>query len=260
MFSKNLKKAALATAITASLGAGSVANASVIDNPVFQILGAVVVWGGDGAGGAMASDFIIDNGTGGQDLIGGGTNVTPVMTGSLDSFSPTGLISTGGFIQDADNDGVIDSLAEFAVTGTPGAPGLDVDGSAAQSSSFYVASNTVFNITATVTGDAASLNAISRDMAVTESGDDGIAYGANARMPYDTAAESAHILNEGALSLLSGGADVFLGSQSTAEAAGSIAEQSVRFTNTYSLAADAADFSTGPATYAAEVTYTIAIP
>lgn len=261
MLKNSLKKAALATAITASLGAGSVANASILDQPVFQILGAVVVWGGDGSGSnGMVRDFIIDNGSGGVDLIGGtALDVTPVMTGSLDSFSPVGLTAGTGINMDTDGNGVVDASDTMAEFG-PGEGGLNVDASAAQTSSFYVASNTVFNITATATGtgDSGSLAAIERTMSVDLDGDDGIPFGSAAKLPYSDAV-AAFPGNGAALTSLTG-VDVFVGEDSTAAATGSIAQQSVRFTNTYSLTTAAASFANGPATYSADVTYTIAIP
>lgn len=258
MYTNSLKKAALATAIVTSLGAGSVANASIIDQPVFQIMGAVVVWGGDGNGTAgSVRDFIIDHASGDIDLIAG--DVQPVMTGNLDDFSPNPHGTTSGIDLDSNGDGVIDgsdSLTEFG----PTEGGLAVSASAVQESSFYVASNTTFSISATAvaTGDATSLEKIERTMAISVSGDDGIPYGTAARLPYTGPAES-HILLEGTIDQLTGG-DVFVGDASTAQGAGSIAEQSVRFTNSYSLTNDGADFSNGPAVYSADVTYTIAIP
>lgn len=257
MFTKKLKKAALATAITASLGAGSVANASVIDNPVFELLGAVVVWGGSDDGSTwQVNDFIIGDGSTGTDLIP--TDVNPVVTGELTLFAPTGeLISTSGIdLQDTSGDGIIDTLATI--------PGINEGGlvhsaSATQSSSFYVASNTAFSISASIiSGDTDSLNNISRTMTVTEDGNADVSqtFGSAAQLPATDI--NAAISGNGPLSNILSSGLVFTGDRPTATAPGSIAAQSVQFTNTYSLVNQ--EFSAGPQTYEAVVSYTVAIP
>ncbi len=265
MYKKSLQRAALAAAITASLGATSAANASIIDNPVFKLLGAVVVWGGDGTGtGGSVQDFIINAGGSNLDLIAG--DVTPVMTGTLDSYAPTGDLSlitvTGGDAawNDANSNGVMDAGDSFS----PFLPTETIGHSVAlQQSSFYVASNTPFDVKATAALDAgnssatALLSDISRTMDIAVSGSAGsIAFGSAAQHPHSG---SAGVTGNGTLDTISTETVVFSGDQKTANAAGTIAEQSVQFTNTYSIT-DTVGLEAGTSQVAATVTYTVAIP
>ena len=254
MFTKKLKKAALATAITASLGAGSVANADIVDNPTFQLLGAVVVWGGSDTGQAMVNDFVISDGTTTTDLIG--DNVQPLITGTLTNYDPTGIINTTDVDLDPDGNGILDAtLSAFSPTG-----GHLNNPTQVQTSSFYVASNTNFSINATVIGTPANQAAIQRTLSVTldDSGDLN-SFGNNARLPYDPATDSPFLINDTTLDAIDG-QTVFAGTRGTADTFGTIAEQSVRFDHQYSLVESAANFNSGPQTYTAEVTYAIAIP
>ena len=261
MFTRKLKKAALATAITASLGAGSVANASVIDNPIFQVLGAVVVWGSDGGTGLQVNDFIINDGTsGGSDLIG--SDVLPLVTGTLTQYnpSPNGITINGETAGDLDGNGSIDAsemLTEFLPSVT-----LPNNPSNSQSSSFYVASNTAFNISAIATGDPSNLAAIQRAMTVTtDSSGSAVAFGTEAQIP-DDGTPTFGIQNDGLLTAISGasGTPVYIGNRQTALNPGSIAEQSVQFTNTYTVDPGAFGLDQGPQTVSATITYTVAIP
>ncbi|MCB1756654.1 MAG: hypothetical protein KDJ38_14115 [Gammaproteobacteria bacterium] len=260
MYRNNLKKAALAAAVAASLGAGSAANASIVDNPVFKVLGAVVVWGGDGSGSAASvQDFIVGSGASAVDLIAG--DVTPVMTGTLNSFAPTagGMLNIDGVSVDSNSDGVLDAsdtLSAFSPTSAlSNSNGL-------QQSSFYVASNTPFNIKAIAVLDTAnsttgaSLGSIDRTMSIATSGTAGsIAFGSKAQHPHSG---GNGISMNGGLNNLSTEQLVFTGDQRTASDAGSIADQSVQFTNTYAVSNQGLE--SGISQVAATVTYTIAMP
>ncbi len=263
MYKNSFKKIALATAITTSMGLGSAANASIIDAPVFKILGAVVVWGGDGTGATgSVQDFIINTGGGNIDLIAG--NVTPVMTGTLDSYAPSGDISlltvTNTAFNDANSNGVMDagdSFAAFSPTETMG------NSLALQQSSFYVASNTPFNIEAIAVLDAgnssatAQLSDITRNLTVVTNGNAGaIAFGSAAQHPHSA---GNGVSLDGGLDGIVAQSTIFTGDQRTANAVGTIAEQSVQFTNTYAID-DSAGLEAGITQVAATVTYTVAIP
>ena len=170
----SLRKLAIAgTALTAMMA--STATASVIDRPFFQVLGVVVVWGADGntstSDAPIVSDFIVGLGAaGGTDLIAG--DVHTVLTGTLDpidststdintaGFDPvTGAVSGGVFTDTAaGTTGVLDAsdtLSAFEIDANTDVNGIGND---THTSSFYVASNTNFEIRATreavaVTGD-----------------------------------------------------------------------------------------------------------
>lgn len=259
MLQRNLKKAVLMTAIAGAIGASSVANASIIDQPVFKILGAVVVWGGNAAGDAFeVNDFMVKSGTTTLDLIA--ANVQPVITGQLTSF-PSGTGSADLLLEgtsiDTDNNGVLDlddSLAAFS-------PSSSLTGlSSQQTSSFYVASNTAFTIQATATAaDSTHLSKITRAMSVETSGaaSGNLNFGSKSQLPNPNTTTA--VTGDGVLTNLSTSPLVYTATRKTATAAGSIAEQSVRFTNTYGLAGNTGlSAETGDIT--ATITYTIAMP
>lgn len=254
MLNRNFKKAALITAI-AAIGISSAANASIIDKPVFKILGAVVVWGGNAAGTAgEVNDFMIKSGTTDLDLISG--NVRPVITGQLTNFAPTASdqLALDGISIDSNSDGVLDAsdtLAAFAPTKELGSL------QSTQSSSFYVASNTSFTINAVATANPGTdLSEITRTMTVLSSGSAGtIAFGSKSQIP-----NSANgIAENGTLDKLATVQDVYTANRKTATGKGTIAEQSVQFTNVYQLANDDG-LAAEVGSLGAEITYTIAMP
>ena len=276
---------------------GSHALAAVTDRPFFQNRGVVIVWGsnnfGEAGGSApIVSDFVlldgVASGTVGNDLIG--ANVGTVATGSLAPLnlnSPTlqdGVSSFetdfisgqvfGGDFEDNTRTGLLsvdDTLSEFGLDDS-----TDVGGQGnSHNSSFYVASNTAFDIhgqllSPTATGDFLinfTLENITYDMDVTVSGDDDIIFG--------TSAQDPSIGGVGALPTLQtladfGGAgqiQVFDGGQKTASAPGSIAEQSVRFDLSYALDGDTTedgvqpfDLSFGNGTISMFMVYTVFAP
>ena len=283
--------------LAASLMTGT-AFSSVIDRPFFQVTGLVVVWGATDTNAnsgvaPVVSDFVLltgASGTAGADLIS--DDVYTVVTGSLTpiegdeqsndatTYDPvTGeATSPAGFGDDAYSDdngnGVLDagdSMSAFAIDGS-----TDVDGLVgAHNSSFYVASNAAFDIyaqstAAVTTGDFSALDEsnISFSLAVTTSGDDGLAFGGNAQDPTGAANGTATATTIDSLDDIVGtDTVVFEGGQRTAASRGSLAAQSVRFDATYELDADTAtagvqgyDLSLGAGSITSDVTYTVYVP
>ena len=266
----NFRKLILAgTAAAAVLGAP--AQASIIDNPQFRVLGLVIVWGANAAdsGTPIVSDFIIGDTAGGTDLIA--DDVHAVVTGTL--LSTPATVPTGG---------------EFEVSGAVGATGV-LDATAAgfgaftiddttdvtlgndltQRSSFYVASNTAFNISAVASVAAGTtpvnfaLEDIGYSLSVTQSGTgDGLDFGADAQFPHTGDSATAGVVTTiDSLDDMSTSTDVFVGNRLTAATPGSIAEQSVRFDAVYTLGGTAGyDLSDGSGVIETDVVYTVFVP
>ena len=294
-----LKKLALVGGVTASLLAGT-AYASVIDRPFFQVLGVVVVWGADGnAAGANApvvSDFVLlteGSGNAGADLIGGTAQDTfTVLTGSLSPIAAgeagsdsvvdpvTGRTSGAAGVTETAGSGTAgildatDSLAAFGVDNA-----TDVNGLVNQhTSSFYVASNAAFDIYAkaenlvgtgdfdtTVASPTVGYDDITLSMAVvagTATTDGTITFGANSQDPGDFVNGVETAAGEGLDSMAgANGLKVFDGTQRTAASVGTLAQQSVRFDNTYTFGDGTGyDLSLGAGSLTADVTYTIFVP
>jgi len=283
-----LKKLLLAGGATALMTA-STAYASIIDRPFFQVLGVVVVWGADDAPNAtntapVVSDFVLmttGSGNAGADLIAadGGTVVTGTLTpvddgvvnvdASVAAADPISGTGSGNY-SDANSDGVLnagDTLSAFGMDAT-----TDVDGDLLNQhrSSFYVASNAVFDIYAQAsnfasTGDFANGSTlldetnIAFSMGMTLSGNDGLAFGANAVTTNPgTFPGTVADLGDMATPTL-----VFDGTSRTALTRGNLAAQSVRFDNTYTLDDGTGlgyDLSMGAGTVQADVTFTIYVP
>lgn len=262
-FRKLLLAGAALAASTAAVSAP--ANASIIDRPHFKVLGVVIVWAADDSDGStpIATDFVIDDttGAGDSDLIiqNGRTVLTGTLTATADAASTAGL----GSVLTLD-DGTVDfetinteSPANFAAFDVTNAS-LSA-GDMTYESSFYVASNTAFAIDGIATQSAQSgdftMAQIGYDMDVTVSGDDGLAFGGNAQNPLGS------FTNFTNLSQVDGTNPVFVGSQRTAQSAGTIASQSVRFDATYTLGAGGAyDLSLGAGEIQADVVYTVYVP
>jgi len=277
-----LKKLLLAGGAVSLLTA-STAFASIIDRPFFQVLGVVVVWGSDGVDGTdnapVVSDFVLltpASGSAGADLIAadGATVVTGsllsikdgVVNGGTAAVNPVTGGADNGTFTDGGTAGVLDAgdtLTAFGIDANS-----DVAGGLVQEhkSSFYVASNAPFDIFAqsssfVATGDfltdGLDESNISFAMGLTVSGDDGLAYGANAQNP-GTFPGTVADLND-----MTTATKVFDGTQRTASARGNLASQSVRFDNTYTLDDGTGlgyDLSMGSGTVQADVTYTVYVP
>ncbi len=288
----SFKKIALAGSVAATLMA-TTAYASVIDRPFFQVLGVVVVWGGtdfdENAGTApVVSDFVLltpASGTAGADLISG--DVYSVVTGSLDPISDSGTAAdgtavfdpvtgetTGGTFTDGGTAGVLDAADTLTAFGIDAATDISGGLVGSHNSSFYVASNAAFDIFAqssnvVATGDfltdGLDDSNISFAMAVTPSGDDGLAFGASAQDP--STGGTGVVTTIDSLDDISTQAKVFDGGRKTAATPGALAAQSVRFDSVYTLDSDTAtagtqgyDLSMGVGTLQADVTYTVFVP
>ena len=275
-----LRKLLLAGGALAAL-AGVPAQASIVDNPHFKVLGLVIVWGADSLGAApIASDFVIDTGSGATAAASGdadliGADVHTVVTGSL-TATPTSLAgstpfdvtgaTTGGGTTDSNSDGVLDAADTFGAFGLDSTTDVDLAGAAVSNSSFYVASNTAFAIDAqaVVVGTATNftLADVGYAMSVTQSGTDStLAFGGNSQFPHSGGATSGVSSAVTDLGDLSTAANVFTGNRRTAATAGSIVDQSVRFDVVYSLGGGTGyDLSMGAGEIEADVTYTVFVP
>jgi len=272
-FRKLLLAGAALAASTAAVA--TPAHASIIDRPHFKVLGVVIVWAADETNGntPIATDFVINDSVGGvaandTDLIGGAAlDGRTVVTGSLTPTKDATSTAALGDILTIDDDGdATNGVTQSIDTGTPtsfGAfdvTGESLSGDLTHESSFFVASNTVFNIDGTATavtetGDF-DMTDVSFSMGVTVSGtaaNDGIDFGGNAQDPGGTFGTFANL---GALT----GTPVYQGNQRTAASAGSITGQSVRFDATYELGTTGYDLSMGAGEVEAEVVYTVYVP
>jgi len=220
--------------------------------------------------------------------------VNTVVTGSLTPVDGTlvsgeldGTSFGGAFTDNATlgTQGVLDandSLAAFGITDTTDFD-ADIANGATHRSSFYVASNAAFDIYAvasnlTKTGDfdldasmglddiELAMSLAPTGVAATDSTASGpsITYGANSQVPGTVeavvaAGETLDQMTTGVAG--ANGLKVFDGTTRTAAARGSLASQSVRFDNVYTLGGvDGYDLSMGSGTISADVTYTVFVP
>ncbi len=223
------------------------AQASVTDKPRFQIGGVVIVWGGDGAGKVQVSDFIFSRpAADAVDLIAG--HVQPVITGTLYTHSAHPGYGELG------RDSAFSPLQSVNTR-------TDI-----VQNSFYVASNTAFHIRAVLELDdhtediAAGLGKIVRTLTIERTGvDSGLSYGSAAQYPHSGSTSHSGVVNNGPLHNLLHGQLVFAGDRATATHAGTVADQSVRFTNTYEVIGTSG-FEEGVNRILDCVIYTVAIP
>ncbi len=275
----------LAVLLFAFLAGRAPIAADIQDNPHFNVLGAVIVWSADTVGNApVAADFIIDTGTGGTAATSGDTDLIAgdqftVVTGSLVSTNmpppPTGTgaipfvidnTTSGQINTDTNGDGIVAADDSFSAFGLQSNTNLRVTGVQSRTS-FYVASNTPFSIDAETQPPTSGLNfalliLTNLDMAVTRSGDDGLAFGSAAQYPHSAGPNGGITANTNLYSLI-GGQTVFTGDQRTASTPGTLAEQSVRFDNTYSISAASLtgyDLSLGTFDFTVQVVYTVFVP
>ncbi|MEL6753860.1 MAG: hypothetical protein AAFO57_07530 [Pseudomonadota bacterium] len=264
----NVKKALLAGAALVAM-VGAPAQASIVDNPHFRVLGLVIVWSGDASGNPVANDFVIGTGAGGTDLIG--SNGQTVVTGTL-TQTATSIAGANSFnVTDApgvtDNgdgtfsDGVLDASAAFGAFTLDDGTGIDIQGNAVESS-FFVASNTPFNLVADadmVTDPATtdfsladvgfSLSHTNNDPAQTNFGSQAFADVGDNEAGFD-------VLDDFATS-----STIFTGDSRTASGRGTIMQQSVRFDAVYTLGGTQGyDLSMGAGDIEANVTYTVFVP
>lgn len=272
----NLKKALLAGAALVAM-VGTPAQASIVDNPHFRVLGLVIVWSGDASGNPVVNDFVIGTGSGGTDLIDDVPNVGhTVVTGSL-TRTATSLGGASNFdVSDAvgnpnftdDGNGVLDAADTFDAFQIDDTTDVSLSG-AVLNSSFFVASNTAFNIVAdadlvtapgTTDFDLESIgfemSHTNDDTGQTDAGGSAFGFGGAANASIGSSAATVTDLGD-----IETAATVFTGSQRTAASAGTIIEQSVRFDVTYTLGGSAGyDLSMGAGDVEADVTYTVFVP
>jgi len=271
-------------AALSALALAPTASASVLDNPGFLVSPLVVVWAADTTGGVpIVGDFIVGvSGAPNTDLIS--DDVFTVITGTLDSAA--GGISVGGFpldftgspsgdfSTDTNNNGSLDagdSLSPFQLDAD-----FEVEASVPRTS-FYVASNTAFNITAEVTNvnldpafagfSLAYLGLVDLQMEVapvTGTRTDGaFSYGTAAQPPHTGGELAGFNTPIDILDLQNNPTVVFEGNQRTAASPGSIAEQSVRFDVSYPLVGATVtgyDLSLGVVNFDLTVVYTVFVP
>ena len=260
------------------------AHAELVDRPHFRLDGLVIVWAADSAGGApVVSDMIIDSGTGNSAATSGdvdliSSDVHTVVTGSLVATQDGLASSTGGMpflltntdrgtiSTDTNGDGVVSGADAFTSFGLQNITDARVD-AVRQSSSFYVASNVPFAIdaqafTPTTFTEFILLQITRVQLSMTQSGDDGLAFGASAQLPHSGGA-TAGFAPTFRLWDLRVPRNVFTGNQRTAAQPGTIADQSVRFDAEYSIAAanlTGYDLSLGTFDFQVEVVYTVYVP
>jgi len=258
--------------------------ADVVDRPHFDVEGLVIVWAADANGVApVVSDFILDTGSGTSAAASGDTDLIStdahaVVTGTLVSTQDGLASATGGmpFIltntgngdinTDTNGDGVVSGDDAFTAFGIQDISNARVD-AVRQSSSFYVASNVPFAIDAQAftpsTFTEFILLLITRmQLSVTQSGDDGLAFGNSAQFPHSGGATSGFAPSLRLWDLRTA-QNVFTGNQRTAASPGSLADQSLRFDAEYSIAAAnlaGYDLSLGTFDFQVEVVYTVYVP
>lgn len=260
------------------------ASAELVDRPHFRLEGLVIVWAADEAGGTpLVSDMIIDTGTGGSAATSGDTDliasdVHAVVTGSLVPTQDGLASATGGMpflltntdrgtiSTDTNGDGIVSGDDAFTSFGLRNITDARVD-AVRQSSSFYVASNVPFAIdaqafTPTTFTEFILLQITRVSLSMTQTGDDGLAFGSSAQLPH-TGGANAGFAPSLRLWDLRNPRNIFTGNQRTAALPGSIADQSVRFDAEYSIAAanlNGYDLSLGTFDFQVEVVYTVYVP
>ncbi len=273
-----LRKSAAMLAMAALLllthgtpGITPTAEASVLDNLFFKVLGLTLVWGADSGGTApIVSDFVLmtsPSGTAGDDITP--DDVHTVITGTLDPVPvsaaadegfPIDIINqTSGGVFTDDGDGVLDAGDTLTAFGIDVTTDLETDSTSLQRS-FYVASNTAFDINAAASISSNTLSSSLADVAfscdgVSLAGTDGtITYGGNSQ---DPSTGGSGFTCPADLSSLGGGSIIFDGGQATAASVGTIATQSVRFDFTYNFVYDLA---MGVGEFDVDVVYTVFVP
>lgn len=260
--------------IGTGLGIALPGTGEAIDRPHFNVDGIAIVWAADAGNSApIVSDFIVEQNGINTDLIGG--DVHTVVTGTLDALDESFADGTGATLRIQRVQGGPNQTTRQGDRFTSSDDVLNPFGLRANTdvrtirsdilSSFYVATNTAFNIdvVASPIGDPADLNLIRLRMRMTQSGNDGgLSFGSAAQLPH-TGNGAASGMKWGGyrrLSTLTGGRDIFRGNRRTAATTGTIADQSVRFDLDYRWNTGNIDLSDGTFDVEAEVIYTVYIP
>lgn len=255
-------------------GLTQIAWGGTIDRPHFNVRGLAIVWAADsGQSAPIVSDFVVQQGATSTDLISG--DVFTVVTGTLDPVAQSFPDGTGATLRIQNVQGGPnrdtrqgDRLTSAADTLNPFGLRANTDVRTIRSdilSSFYVASNSAFNIdvTASPVGNPADLNLIRLRMRMTGSGNDGgLSFGSAAQIPHSGNTNRSGVQWGGyrRLSTLTAGRDIFRGNRRTAATPGTIADQSVRFDLDYRWNTGNIDLSDGTFDVAADVVYTVYIP
>jgi len=183
------------------------ANASIVDNPKFKVDGVVIVWHGES--GAIAATPPT-------------AKIGPAITHST-AINSSPAVITGTLLPITAN--------------TPRAQAFPLHAPAQGETSFYVASNTAFNIDAELAGHVAlppeTLDTLSFNMTASLQGGPLPATGHKAQFPHSGGAKGG--INPAITTLgdLRQRTTVFAGNQRTAAQPGTIAEQSVMFSVAY---------------------------
>lgn len=184
------------------------ANASIIDNPKFKVDGIVIVWQGES--GTIASAPPTAN-------IGPAISLSPAI-----NSGPAAVI-TGTLLPLTEN--------------TPHTQAFPLHAPAQGETSFYVASNTAFNIDAELAGKVTlprqTLETLSFSMTASLEGGPLSGTGHKAQYPHSGGAKGGINPSIKTLGDLRQRTTVFTGNQRTAAKPGTIAEQSVMFSVTY---------------------------
>lgn len=253
------------------------------DTPHFDVMGTVIVWAADETSNApIISDFIIDTGTGTSAAASGDTDLITtdahaVVTGTListsDAVNSIGTMpfivtntTVGNIDTDTNNDGILNGSDAFSAFGLMSPSDTIVDATTSRSS-FYIASNVPFAIDAQAVPpvtmlDYTLLNVVRMNMTSTVSGDDGLAFGASAQPAHSGGADSGFAPERRLIQYLNA-RRVFTGNQRTAQTAGGIADQSVRFDVEYAIRAQnltGYDLSLGTFDFEVEMIYTVFVP
>lgn len=257
----NFRKLLLAGAATTVASAAFITptQAAIIDRPHFKVEPIIIVWATDASGGsAIVTDFLVGSGPSPTDLIS--EDGFAVQTGTLMTTSDAygninALMDVDGINPDIDvANAVAGSITAFSASET-------VSGSSntqTWQSSFYVATNTAFSINAQATpsiedGDFSVADIgfeIEKNFATDT--DAGLTWGAQSQDPGGSFTAISDLSDLTSATLVYDGT----GGTRTASGTGTIAEQSVRFDATYTLAPEGYDLSMGSGEIQADVTYT----
>lgn len=208
----------------ASLVVAASARADVTDTPHFKVDGVVIVWSAEGD--------------------------------KIQAQTPTANIGRSVRLETAAQPLVTSNLVGLSHTRPETLVPLNAP--AEGQTSFFVASNTAFNIEADIVG-AAQLSArqlanIAFRMTIERQGSGPVAFGQKAQFPHSGGATGGLAPNIETLADLHENRTLFTGDQRTARSSGSIVEQSVRFTAFYSSK------TAVESTQLPSVTYTIFAP
>lgn len=274
----------ITVSILAALMMTPVAFGDIQANQRFQVDNLIIVWSSDEAGNApIVADFVVGRENAADiDLIA--TDAFTVITGSLTTTSNN--IGVGGFPLEFTGSPTGDFSTDSNANGSLDAGDvitpfqLDADFDVASSTprtSFYVASNAPFSISAEITDvqvdpvftafSNAFLSFVDLEMEVAPVGatrtDGGFSYGSAAQAPHSDGELGGFAVPLDLLDLVNTPTTVFAGNQRTAASAGTIADQSVRFDVSYPLAGATIagyDLSLGVINFGVTVEYTVFVP